>query len=431
MKPTQFHRMFAIAFVVLVMAASMLVPAPNAVLRAQGLTPVKALPSGVTATPTIARPAVHSGQSVGTSRRANSFTLINGIFGSGGNPMSSTNYSMQASLGEPGLPGGTTDMTSVNFQHQPGFLAAAASPFNNPVPTTTSISPSSATAGGLAFPLTVNGTNFVSGSVVRWNGSDRTTTFVSATQLTAAITAADIATAGTANVTVFNPTPGGGTSNAQTFTINAPSTATPTHTPTSTNTPTLTPTPTATPPSTTKPWTFMLYLGEDNNLYPWLTRAISNLEAQAANPNVNIVILYDGDRTNDSRRFLVQPGGNYTDGVNRWYLGELNMGDPQTLVNFVNWTRTNYPAQHYYLAIADHGRGTSGVAWDDTNNKDYLTTAELRSAFNTATNSGQWRIDVLHYDTCLMGMLEKRLPSEGLCRLLGCVRKPGLVSVCV
>jgi clostripain len=150
----------------------------------------------------------------------------------------------------------------------------------------------------------------------------------------------------------------------------------------------------------------MLYLDEDNNLYPWLTRAISNLEAQAANPDVNVVVLYDGDRTNDSRRFLVQPGGNYTDGVNRWYLGELNMGDPQTLVNFVNWTRTNYPAQHYYLAIADHGRGTSGVAWDDTNNKDYLTTAELRSAFNTATNSGQWKIDVLHYDTCLMGMLE-------------------------
>jgi YD repeat-containing protein len=90
----------------------------------------------------------------------------------------------------------------------------------NPVPTVSSISPTSATAGGAAFTLTVNGSNFISSSVVRWNGSNRTTTFVRSTKLTASIPASDIATAGTAQVTVFNPTPGGGTSGAQTFTIN-------------------------------------------------------------------------------------------------------------------------------------------------------------------------------------------------------------------
>jgi Tol biopolymer transport system component len=89
----------------------------------------------------------------------------------------------------------------------------------NPVPAISSLSPSSATAGGAAFTLTVDGSSFVSGATVDWNGSARTTTFVSATQLTAAITASDIAAAGTANVTVVNPSPGGGTSNAVTFTI--------------------------------------------------------------------------------------------------------------------------------------------------------------------------------------------------------------------
>ena len=59
----------------------------------------------------------------------------------------------------------------------------------------------------------------MSGSVVRWNGADRPTTFVSATQLTAAIPAADIAVAGSASVTVRNP--GGAVSNALTFTIGA------------------------------------------------------------------------------------------------------------------------------------------------------------------------------------------------------------------
>jgi hypothetical protein len=57
---------------------------------------------------------------------------------------------------------------------------------------------------------------------VQWNGNQRATTFGSGTQLTAQITAADIATAGTASVTVFNPAPGGGTSSPQTFTITAP-----------------------------------------------------------------------------------------------------------------------------------------------------------------------------------------------------------------
>src|SRR5207248_9896283 len=90
-------------------------------------------------------------------------------------------------------------------------------------PTTTSISPSSTTAGSAQFILTVNGTNFISTSKVNWNGSALTTTFVSSTQLTAVVPAALVATSGTAQVTVVNPPGGGGTggtSNAQTFTIN-------------------------------------------------------------------------------------------------------------------------------------------------------------------------------------------------------------------
>jgi 6-phosphogluconolactonase len=91
-------------------------------------------------------------------------------------------------------------------------------------PTITSISPTSAIAGGAAFTLTVNGTNFVSGSTLSFNGNARATTFVSATQLTAAILALDIATAGSFNVTVTNP--GGGTSNAVSFIVLTPQQAT-------------------------------------------------------------------------------------------------------------------------------------------------------------------------------------------------------------
>ena len=93
---------------------------------------------------------------------------------------------------------------------------------SNPRPIISSISPASATAGDADLTLTVNGTNFISTSTVRWGGADRATSFVSETQLTAAISTADIATAGTAKVTVVNPTPGVGTSGDSTFTINNP-----------------------------------------------------------------------------------------------------------------------------------------------------------------------------------------------------------------
>ncbi len=90
---------------------------------------------------------------------------------------------------------------------------------DNPVPILSSLSPASATAGGMDFTLTALGSDFVLASVVRWNGSDRSTTFVSSNELQAAIPASDLTAAGTLDVTVFNPSPGGGTSNSLAFTI--------------------------------------------------------------------------------------------------------------------------------------------------------------------------------------------------------------------
>ena len=84
-----------------------------------------------------------------------------------------------------------------------------------------SIAPASITAGGAGFALTVNGDHFVKGSIVMWNGSPRATTFVSATQLRAQILSADITGAGQARVTVWNPAPCGGNSNAIPISIQA------------------------------------------------------------------------------------------------------------------------------------------------------------------------------------------------------------------
>lgn len=146
-----------------------------------------------------------------------------------------TNAAISATLS--GLTPGTTYCYRLVGSNNAGTTRGAILSFttlglSNPIPALTSLSPNSANAGGLGFTLTVNGANFVNGSVVRWNGSNRATTFIRSTQLTAAISASDIATAGAARVTVFNPAPGGGASDALTFTISQSATATLTATPT-------------------------------------------------------------------------------------------------------------------------------------------------------------------------------------------------------
>jgi len=130
------------------------------------------------------------------------------------------------------IPG--TDVTAAGtaqvtvFTPTPGGGTSSAVPFTitglNGVPTITSLNPNTKVEGSPAFVMTVTGTNFFSGSQVRFDGSMRTTTFVSSTQVTAQIESGDLIGQGTASVTVFNPAPGGGLSNILPFTI-TPATA--------------------------------------------------------------------------------------------------------------------------------------------------------------------------------------------------------------
>jgi hypothetical protein len=97
---------------------------------------------------------------------------------------------------------------------------------SNPVPAITTISPTSAPLFGPGLTLTVNGSGFLLGSLVQWNNANLPTTFVNATQLTAVVPAEAFLPFSLGNasglppqITVFNPPPGGGTSNAITFTL--------------------------------------------------------------------------------------------------------------------------------------------------------------------------------------------------------------------
>ena len=92
---------------------------------------------------------------------------------------------------------------------------------NAPVPTLSSINPTTVFAGSGDITLTVGGTSFIPNSSVQLAGANRPTVFVSSTQLSATIPAADLASAGSPAVTVLNPAPQGGTSNALPLAITA------------------------------------------------------------------------------------------------------------------------------------------------------------------------------------------------------------------
>jgi hypothetical protein len=186
------------------------------------------------------------------------------------------------------------------------------------------------------------------------------------------------------------------------------------------------------------PWTIMVYLNGDNDLDIFSDDVFNKLESVAGDPDVNIVVLWDrtdgGTWDSGTKRYIVKHDDNpfelaeYTEGVDVWDYGELNFGDPQTLYWFVSWAKTQLPAEHYLLAITDHGGGWSpnlpvwlpymsgwalggtGMSWDETGidqTPDYLSTYEVGQALRYATDLGADPIDVVFYDACLMSMLEE------------------------
>jgi hypothetical protein len=106
------------------------------------------------------------------------------------------------------------------------LLAGTSMARRNPAPLVDQpLVPASVRPGSKGFTLTVNGSGFASGAVVKWNGSPRLTVVNSNDQVQAGIETSDVAKAGTARVTVVNPRPGGGASNVVYLPIREPAKA--------------------------------------------------------------------------------------------------------------------------------------------------------------------------------------------------------------
>lgn len=161
--------------------------------------------------------------------------------------------------------------------------------------------------------------------------------------------------------------------------------------------------------SAIKPWTLMFYTAADNDpsQQSRLREQYERLQVASGNPYANILGLWDGVTT-QARYDVFSPDGMGTSTA----LGEINMGCPQSLANFVQWAQEKYPASHYALIISDHGSGVGGVAYDyhlPAVGKDSLTPAELRAALSTVAN-----LDIVYMDACLMATIESAYQLRGL-----------------
>jgi hypothetical protein len=179
---------------------------------------------------------------------------------------------------------------------------------------------------------------------------------------------------------------------------------------------------------TDKTWTFMVYLDGDNKLETLTVDIFLMLASVGSSSEVNIIVQMDradgydsryGDWT-DCKRFYVTQGSTPVSANTTKNLGEVNMGDADTLKNFINWGVYEHPADNFCLVLFDHGSGCVkfsgssesctplGVCFDETSG-DVLTISELSQAF---IGIGE-KIDVVFFDTCDVGMLEAAYQIEG------------------
>ncbi len=95
-------------------------------------------------------------------------------------------------------------------------------------------------------------------------------------------------------------------------------------------------------------------------------------------------------------------------------LGEVDMGDPQALVDFIEWSVTNFPADHYMLVIGSHGGGWRGIGPDDGGGQEsMLLLPEIDAALATArADLGIDKFDIVGFDACLMAVTDVAVMLE-------------------
>ena len=164
-------------------------------------------------------------------------------------------------------------------------------------------------------------------------------------------------------------------------------------------------------------WTVIVYADADDEILEgdvWFD--VNEMELVGSNPQMNIVVQLDraqgafngdGDWT-DTRRYLVTQDNDVNTITSPVVesIGEADMGNPQTLVDFVSWAIQKYPAKKYILIMSDHGAGWAN-GFSDLSSGNTLSLPEITNSIAQVQQAmGGQKFEIIGFDACLMGMIE-------------------------
>lgn len=164
---------------------------------------------------------------------------------------------------------------------------------------------------------------------------------------------------------------------------------------------------------TTKPWTFLVYIAGDNNLYPYVKLDLDEMKKIGSNEHINILAYANSgySTAKKTEKFVV----NYNELIQDGQTEVKDSGDEQTLIEALEWAINEYPSEHLAVVLWDHGSGPlnrnklplRGVCYDDTTG-NYLTDKKIQTALDTVIqkNRNGKKIDLVAFDACLMANIE-------------------------
>jgi len=163
-------------------------------------------------------------------------------------------------------------------------------------------------------------------------------------------------------------------------------------------------------------WTVMVYISGDNNLESYVISDIqTELAPTGSTANVQVVALADrgpeastGSSDWKTTKLFHVTQGMTADAAHQaadW--GERDMGNPQTLIDFVAWSKANYPADHYALIFWGHGwNWHPGYVMEDDTVVGSTVPDTLDYQEEKAAIPSLGFIDVVGYDGCNMSSIE-------------------------
>lgn len=177
-------------------------------------------------------------------------------------------------------------------------------------------------------------------------------------------------------------------------------------------------------------WNFLVFMNGDNDLEDYVVHDLNELEAGVQSDDMNVLV--QADRTPDYddsdgdwtgvRRYRIEPDSDIK--VVRspvlTEMGELDMGDPAVLSEFLSWAAEEYPAEHTALVLWDHGSGWQlvghhddetpppppGISWDETDGGFIsIANGELAGALAPMADA-HGKFELIAFDACNMATWE-------------------------